>query len=450
MTTTSHQDPVPVPVPATYYQRDWFSACQDAKSFYSTPVAWQLSGALDVDLLAGVLEDLMLRHAALRTAFRARGDDVDQLVWPRVQIDLRQVDLSQDPDPAEAARTRIVAEADRDRRLDIPPLWHGLVLRLAADQHVLALFIHHLVFDGWSHGILHDELVRCYRASKSGRAPRLPSLPAQLGDFAMVQRNHRDPQAEQWWRNQLHALPPLAPIPPIGGRFISQPIPAISGINAGSLTQLASDQGVSAGTALLAILAAARQPLVGDDLLIGVTRAGRDRPRSQRIVGPLLDHLPVRIDLSGRPGLPALLGRVHRAYREAIAHQLPLGLIRQVAPLDLSARGGRLHDIRFNYLPPTGGGRGAASSRSGELQIADWPMEPTRLAPRHTEDHPEVLPLSYVIRHGIDGELRGEICAHDQLHSRAQLAELADSFSIVATRLVAELGEQPALSADVA
>ncbi|MFC1401486.1 MULTISPECIES: condensation domain-containing protein [Streptacidiphilus] len=433
----------PIHHPSTYYQRDWFSACRDARSWFSTPVAWNLTGALDPAALTRALESLTGRHDALRTSFRSRADDVDQVVWPTVQIDLRTVDLFGAPRPEAAVDDRIVVESGRLRLLDSPPLWHGLLFRLGPRRHVLALFIHHLVFDGWSHGVLRDELVRCYRAEATGRPVRLPPLRVQPGRFAQWERGHRDPAAEAWWHDRLAALPPLSPLPQVGGHFVSRAIPDVPWEAMVTLGRLAQAEGVGVGAVLLAVLLAARRPVTGDDVVIGMTRAGRDRPELQRVVGPLLDHVPVRVDLSGRPPFRELLHRVHRAHREAMAHQLPLGLIRRVVPEDLGPRGGRLYDTRYNYLPYGSARSGVITAPGGELTVTDRALEPTRLAPRHTEDHPEVLPLSYVLRHQRDGALRGEVCVHDGLYSAARTAELAESFSTALVRVAREEAVQP-------
>jgi hypothetical protein len=425
--------PGPVRVPSTYYQRDWFLACQDARSYFSTPVAWHLAGQLDEGALIRALEHLTLRHEALRTAFRARGDEVDQHVWPSVEVVLRPVDLSASASPAAAATEVILAEAERPRLLENAPLWHGLLMKLGRDDHVLALFIHHLVFDGWSHGVLHDELTRCYRAAVSGRPPRLPELRVQAGDFAQWERQLRDPAAEAWWRDRLATLPPLAPMPPVTGRFVACPIPAVPASAAKAVAGLARSQGAGPGAAFLAVLLAARRHLLGDDVVIGVTRARREHPDLQRVIGPLLDHLPVRVDMSGRPTFGELLHRVHRSYRDATEHQLPLGLIRQVVPVDLKPRGGRLHDTRFNYLPAAAGGPSALPD--GGLSFTGWPVETTKLAPPHTEDHPEILPLSYNLRHQRDGGLTGDVCVHDSLYAPGDTAGLAEEFAAMVVQI---------------
>lgn len=426
----------PAILPATYYQRDWVLACQDGWSHFTTPLAWDLTGELDVDVLRAALRTLTGRHESLRTSFRVRGEEVWQAVWPDVEIDLRTVDLAAEGGVDGDVGARIVAETERPRVVSVAPLWHGLVFRLGRHRHVLALFVHHLVFDGWSHGVLHDELVRCYRSLAAGRAPKLPELRLQPGDFARWERERQDPELERWWRAQLGTLPPILPAPPLGGRFVSASLPPIPRAAVAGLTV----DGVGASTALLAAVCAARRCVSGaDDLVVGVTRSGRERPRLQRIVGPLLDHVPVRVDLSGGPTFRELLARVHRSYRAAVEHRLPLGRIRQVVPEDLTARGGRLHDTRFNYLPHSATRPGEA----GPLVITPRPLAPTSIAPRHTEDHPEVLPLSYVLRHGPDGRLEGEICGPDTMFGLDRLTGLAAEFAELVGRVAADGLDRP-------
>ncbi|HST65137.1 MAG TPA: condensation domain-containing protein, partial [Mycobacteriales bacterium] len=354
---------------ASYYQRDWVLACRDATSFYSEPVAWDIHGELDPAVLTRALRDLVGRHDALRTAFRPRDGDVDQLVWPEVEVELRTVDLSADPDPAAALETYLVREAERPRPLVAPPLWHAVLLRLGDRHQVLAMFIHHLVFDGWSHGVLHDELVRCVRAAVAGRPPRLPRLPLRPGEFAREERTLRDADAERWWTGQLAALPPLTSTPEVGGRFVSAPLPAVPLRHSEALRDLADMHGVGFNEALLATVVATRRHQVGDDVVLGITRASRDRPESHRVIGPLLDHLPVRVDTSGGIKVRDLLERVHHAYREAAVRKLPLGLIRRVVAEDLTDRGGRLYDTRYNYMPSASSGAAVVLGPGGEVRI---------------------------------------------------------------------------------
>jgi len=425
--------------PASYYQRDWVLACRDATSFYSTPLAWDLHGPLEPELLTRALASLTERHDALRTAFCRRGRDVEQLVWPAVDVPLSTVDLAGTADPVGELEDRLVLEAERPRQLDRPPLWHAQLLGLRPGHHVLAMFVHHLVFDGWSHGVLHDELVRCLRAAVRGRPPRLPALRLGVGEFAEHERTLRDRDAERWWSDQLASLPPVAPPPPLGGRFVSCPLPPVPPWISEDLQQLADEVGVGVNEALLATVVAVRRLDVGDDVVIGVTRARRDEPESHRVIGPLLDHLPVRVDTSGGITVGELFERVHQAYRAARRRTLPLGLIRQVVRDDLSATGGRLFDTRFNYMPSASSGEAVLA---GALQIVPRAVDPARQRPRHTEDHPEVLPLSFNLRNRHDGLLTGDICGHDGVYSHTALAALGERLVLTLQRIAAGGGGQ--------
>jgi len=422
--------------PASYYQRDWVLACRDATSFYSTPLAWDLCGPLEPELLTRALVSLTERHDALRTAFCARGQDVEQLVWPAVDVPLRVVDLAGTADPAAELEDRLVLEAERPRVLDRPPLWHAQLLRLRPGHHVLAIFIHHLVFDGWSHGVLHDELVRCLRAAAEGRPPRLPALRLGVGEFAEQERTLRDREAERWWSDRLAALPSVVP-PPLGGRFVSCPLPAVPAEVGPGLRRLADEVGVGMSEAVLATVVAARRLEVGDDVVVGVTRARRDEPASQRVIGPLLDHLPVRVDTSGGITVGELFVRVHEAYRAARRRSLPLGLIRQVVPDELP--GGRLFDTRVNYMPSASSGEAVLA---GGLRVVPRVVDPARQRPRHTEDHPEVLPLSFNLRHRRDGLLTGDVCGHDGVYSHTALAALGERLVLTLQRIAAGGGQR--------
>jgi hypothetical protein len=439
---TPHLISTPQRYPASYYQRDWVLACRDATSFWSTPLAWDLYGPVEPELLTRALADLVERHDALRTAFRTRGRDVEQLVWPSVDVRLRTVDLAGTDNPVAELEDRLVREAEQPRLLDRPPLWHVQLVRLRPGHHVLAMFIHHLVFDGWSHGVLHDELVRCLRAAVRGRPPRLPALHLGVGEFASLERTLRDRDAERWWSDQLDELPPVTPALPLGGRFVSCPLPPVPAESGEDLQQLADEVGVGVNEALLATVVAVRRLEVGDDVVLGVTRARRDEPESRRVIGPLLDHLPVRVDTSGGITVGELLERVHQSYREARRRTLPLGLIRQVVRSDLAATGGRLYDTRFNYMPSASSGEAVLDGPDGGLRIVPRALDPARLRPRHTEDHPEVLPLSVNLHHQRDGQLTGDVCGHDQVYPGTALAELGERLVGTLDRIVRGGGGQ--------
>src|SRR5262249_20274574 len=118
----------------------------------------------------------------------------------------------------ETEASRIAAEAAaRAFNLVRGPLVRLTLLRLAAHDHVLLMMMHHIVFDGWSEGILLAELGALYTAYSEGRPSPLAEPPLQYGDFAAwQQRRSGDPQLEQdlaYWRRQLRDLPSTLALP---------------------------------------------------------------------------------------------------------------------------------------------------------------------------------------------------------------------------------------------
>src|SRR5262249_22034610 len=187
-----------VPVPRTgalplsfAQQRLWFlDQLEGASATYNIPAAVHLRGPLQVPAFAASLRALVQRHEALRTTFPAGQGVPVQVIAPRQAVPLAVVDLQSVPAAAQAAEVQRLgtAEAQGPFALARDALLRATLLRLGADDHVLLVTIHHIVADGWSMGILIDELAALYRACIAGQPSPLPPLPVQYADFAHWQR----------------------------------------------------------------------------------------------------------------------------------------------------------------------------------------------------------------------------------------------------------------------
>src|SRR5262249_45471971 len=150
---------------------------EPGSALYNMPVALRVEGPLDPGALARTLGEIVRRHEALRTVFAVQDGTPVQVVQPAAPFALPVVDLAGLPglsDPsdrtdrsdrsdakARQARALITAEARRPFDLGDPrggPLLRALLLRLAADDHAVALTLHHIASDGWSTGILVREV----------------------------------------------------------------------------------------------------------------------------------------------------------------------------------------------------------------------------------------------------------------------------------------------------
>ncbi len=209
--------PRPDPIPLSFEQeRLWFlHKLEPASPAYNIPIAFRLTGALDIEALSAAAAALIARHESLRTRFIERDGKPEQIVLPEGELCFSFEDVSAQG-PAEALR-RARQQALRPFDLSRDPLLRLGVLALGEDDHLVLVTLHHIVSDGWSIGILQSELAALYRAAASGAASPLPPLPAHYADYALWQRAQLGPDAVAshlaFWTQELSGAPEQLTLP---------------------------------------------------------------------------------------------------------------------------------------------------------------------------------------------------------------------------------------------
>jgi acyl carrier protein len=169
-------------------QRLWFlDQLEPENSAYNLFTAFQLTGRLDVTALEQSFNEIIRRHQVLRTVFKSIDGQPCQIVLPSLQIKIPLVDLkdlASDKDRESGLRDLFRTEAHQPFDLARGPLLRVTLVELAEHRHVLLTAFHHIVFDGWSMGILARELSSLYEVFCAGRTSPLPELLTQYADFA--------------------------------------------------------------------------------------------------------------------------------------------------------------------------------------------------------------------------------------------------------------------------
>ncbi len=331
------------PLPLSFPQeRLWFlHRAEDTGAGYTIPVGVRIEGeGLDADALERAFSMVVDRHEVLRTVFPVVDGGARQRILDPAPFTLPRVDLRDRPEErrdAEVARLALrLAEEPYD--LERGVLLRALLVRTGPATHVLLVNLHHIVFDGWSVGVLVREITACYEAVRGGREPSLPALPVQYADYAAWQREWaRSPAAAAqlaYWKRQLADVPALdlargRPRPEKasyrGGALPVRLGPELSGRVRASARERQS-------TVFMFLLAAFKVVLAhhgsARDLVVGTDLAGRVRAELEPLIGFFINEVVLRTDLSGDPSLGEVLDRVRGVALDAYRNQdLPFALV---------------------------------------------------------------------------------------------------------------------------
>src|SRR5712692_201968 len=326
----------PLSFPVSFaQQRLWFlHYLEPTVPSYNLPVALRLTGPLDAGALKESLNEIVRRHDALRTTFPVWEGRPVQVISPARLVPVPETDLGDRP-PAEREReaSRSASlEANRPFDLAKGPLFRAKLLRLAEQEHVLIVTMHHIVSDGWSLDILLHELAVLYDAFRQGKPSPLEELPIQYADYALWQQNwlRGDVLETQlaYWKKQLAGIPSLLELPTDRPRAAmhSSRGASLGGMLPPGLLQELQKLARSEDATLFMTLLAAFQAFLSrytgqEDIPVGSPIAGRTQVETEGLIGFFVNTLVLRGDLSGDPTFRQLLARVRETALEAYAHQ---------------------------------------------------------------------------------------------------------------------------------
>ena len=316
-------------------QRLWaISRLEPASAVYNVPVFLRLTGSLNVAALQESLTRVVQRHEVLRANFRLRQGKPVQVIRPAGVVTMPLEDLSRLSEAAREteAHRRAAEEIQRPFDLQRDPLVRASLLSLSNNDHVLLLTTHHIVSDGWSIGLLVDELAIVYDNLTAGNVACLPELPIQYTDYAVWQREYmQGPVLEEQlrhWRERLKGASTGTELPSDRTRpavqtshgaskslLVAKPV-------AVALQELSRREGATVFMTLLAAFKVLLARYTGqDDIIVGSPVAGRTRTETEKLIGFFLNTLILRTDLSGNPSFRELLRRVKEVAMGAYAHQ---------------------------------------------------------------------------------------------------------------------------------
>ncbi|WP_428488157.1 amino acid adenylation domain-containing protein [Pseudomonas chlororaphis] len=369
------------PLRLSYAQeRQWFLwQLEPESTAYHVPRALRLKGRLDHAALQRSFDTLIARHESLRTHLHQEGEQVVQVVKAPASL---EIDLAE----ADPQRLEALVEAEVGKPFDLRqgPLLRVRLLRLAEDEHVLVLVLHHIVSDGWSMQVMVDELVQLYVAYSQGRDLRLPDLSIQYPDYALWQRSWMEAGEKErqlgYWRELLGGEQPVLELP------LDHPRPAVQSYR-GARLDVALDGALVAGLKALAqregvtlfmLLLASFQTLLyrysgQSDIRVGVPIANRNRVETERLIGFFVNTQVLKADIDGQMTFSQLLQQVRQRALEAQSHQdLPFEQLVEALQPERSLSHNPLFQVMFNHQTEARGARGEQQLPGLRVEGLEW------------------------------------------------------------------------------
>jgi hypothetical protein len=287
------------------------------------------------------------RHETLRTRYVTEAGTPYQVIEPATEVSLPLVDLSYLDESRAREEADNVSRQEMGRALDLEagPVMRGKLIKVSEQEHELVIVLHHIAADGWSVGLMLQEIAVLYESISTGNPSPLPELPIQYTDFAVWQRQVLREEALEgqlaYWKKQLGGDLPKLDLPTdrrrqdalsIIGEQVSFALPADL---SASLNLMARSEGCTLFMTLLAAFQAllhchTRQ----EDIIVGTDIANRNHVELEGIIGMFVNMLAMRADLSGDPSFRELLRRARKTSLEAYLNQdLPFDkLVEELRP----------------------------------------------------------------------------------------------------------------------
>jgi amino acid adenylation domain-containing protein len=337
-TPLAARDRPPV-VPLSFAQsRLWFiGQLRGPSPVYNRAVALRLSGKLEADALGAALADVVDRHESLRTVFSAVEGVPQQLVLPSevAEFGWKVVDATGWSTARLDEAVQEVVQYNFDLATEIP--LRARVFKIADDEHMLLVVVHHIAGDGWSIGVLAADISSAYASRCAGDTPDWAQLPVQYADYTLWQRECLGDLADsdsrlagqlRFWEDALAGMPQRLELP------TDRPYPPVADHRGASVDvdwpvelqervrEVAREYNATNFMVVQAALAVLLSRLSANpDVAVGFPIAGRGDPALDGLVGFFVNTLILRVDVSGDPDFATTLAQVRERSLAAYEHQ---------------------------------------------------------------------------------------------------------------------------------
>lgn len=297
---------------------------------YNLLYSARIRSALDISALQRAIKALVSRYPILTATYGMRDGEPVQRVHPQQVVPVETIDAS--PWNEEELKQQVYAAGNKPLNLEEGPIFQIKLFARSAQDAVLALVVHHIAVDFWALDILVEELGMLYVAELAGIANALPAPGEQHNEYVKWQTEMlQGPEGEQLWQYWQRELAGELPMLNLPLDYPRPPVQTYDGltysfpVRSDIAKQLRAIANATQATPYMVLLAAFQVLLFRyshqEDILLGTTALGRNRPELERVMGYLANPVVLRANLTGNPTFKEFLGRVRQNVLGALEHQ---------------------------------------------------------------------------------------------------------------------------------
>jgi amino acid adenylation domain-containing protein/non-ribosomal peptide synthase protein (TIGR01720 family) len=331
---------------------------------YNLSDSIRLHGKLDIRLLERVYQEIVRRHAVFRTSFRDLDGEPIQVISPDTPFSVNHIYLEAvEADQLEDEAERLaVIQARKPFDLCQAPLIRIDLIHIRPDDILLVQTIHHIISDGWSMGILVNEVAEIYSNLKRGNEISDSDPVLQYIDYANWQNKFIQSNTVvahlRYWKHILAGDLTEIRLPydfPVGkersyeGDEIRFDLP--SGVQE-RMEIVCREKNCTPYMFLLTVFNILLHKYSGEtDIIVGTPIANRRLSEVESMIGYFVNTLVLRTDLSGDPEFDILLHKVKKIVVDGLQHQdAPFDKVVEAVNPDRNVNSSALFQIMFNLL----------------------------------------------------------------------------------------------------
>lgn len=319
-------------IPLTQAQKQlWFldQMGDNGTLAYKILISVQLKGSLNLEAMNRAVQQVVDRHDALRTKIDSQGNF--QQILPSLNIDISLIDLSNVDDRDFQVTQWFQQDNLKPFDLATAPLFRAQILKLEKQLHLLVLTAHHIVTDGWSMGIIVQEIAQLYSAECQGVVCQF-SEPEQFSSYVNWQEEQRQTEKmavhESYWLEKFASSIPVLDLPtdwtrpPVKTYNGSRQTMTIDASLSRKIKRVSTEKGCTLFMTLLSVYTALLHRLTGqDDIVVGIPTAGRSLKGSEGLIGYCAHILPIRSCVVGCSTFSEYLIMLRNVLLDAYEHQ---------------------------------------------------------------------------------------------------------------------------------